>query len=157
MSGRLDTSSPREKIITLRASFGSLMFSPVPRPRDSFHLRRDSSLASVVYFSISKVCGGERGVGGDFVLVGLGCACFMWLSLVIWASSTFIPNLLYSSIVFFSPTCVWREHGQCTKDICRLSSASHLETLGVLGLELVWLRNTSYARHDCKEVVILEK
>lgn len=48
MSGRPETSTPREKSITLRGSLGSERGVPLPRPRDSFHLRRDSSLASGV-------------------------------------------------------------------------------------------------------------
>lgn len=63
MSERLSTSRPREKMMTLRGSLGSERLGPEPRPRDSFHLRRDSSFWSV-------------GGGGGAWLVGwegMGC------------------------------------------------------------------------------------
>lgn len=48
MSERPSTSRPKEKMMTLRGSLASERLSPVPRPRDSFHFLRDSSLASGV-------------------------------------------------------------------------------------------------------------
>jgi hypothetical protein len=47
ISERPSTSRPRESRMTLRGSLGSEMVLPLPRPRDSFHLRRDSSFWSV--------------------------------------------------------------------------------------------------------------
>jgi hypothetical protein len=40
------TSRPRERMMQVRGSLGSEITFPEPRPRLSFHLRRDSSLAS---------------------------------------------------------------------------------------------------------------
>jgi hypothetical protein len=42
------TSSPRERITHVRGSLGSDMSFPEPSPRDSFHLRRDSSPWSLI-------------------------------------------------------------------------------------------------------------
>lgn len=47
MSGRDFTSRPRERITTRRLSEGETVRGvPVPRPREAFHLLRDSSWAS---------------------------------------------------------------------------------------------------------------
>jgi len=51
MSGRPSTSRPRERMMHLRGSLGSEMSFPAPSPRDSFHLRRDSSFWSSVVVS----------------------------------------------------------------------------------------------------------
>jgi hypothetical protein len=57
ISGRPSTSRPSDRMMHLRGSFGSDRSLPVPRPRDSFHLRRDSS-----FWSASAVSGAQ-GVG----------------------------------------------------------------------------------------------
>lgn len=61
MSGRPSTSRPREKMMHLRGSLGSETEVPEPMPRDSFHLRRDSSFWSIVEGAVSaEECGGQE-------------------------------------------------------------------------------------------------
>lgn len=106
MSGLPWTSSPRDRMMHLRGSLGSDVEVPEPMPRDSFHLRRDSSFWSVI---VGRQLCHTAGVDGEHSRCRL--LPQSWISpgyrmIQFLGSETglYEPSCSYSLMSFFSPT-----------------------------------------------------